>query len=183
MGFDLVWLDGQNKEHKSAPYLAISPFGTVPAIAIDGIGMFDSGAIMATLLERDAAHALAPARQDTVARAEFWQWFFFGATTLDPAVFRFIGEKMGAADRSRLADARAQVERLLAPLDGHLRERPTLLAGRFTAADIMVGYCLANLGRHLPLRDYPGLAAYLDRLKQRPAAQPYFEAIADSVPT
>ena len=144
--------------------------------------MFDSGAIIAYLLERDSAHALAPAREDTAARAEFWQWFFFGAATLDPAVFRFIGEKMGAADPSRLAEARGQVERLLAPLDGHLRERPTLLGERFSAADIMVGYCLANLGRHLALGDYPGLAAYLDRLKERPAAQLYFEAIADSVP-
>ena len=45
----------------------------------------------------------------------------------------------------------------------------------------MVGYCFANLGRHLPLGDYPGLAAYLDRLKERPAAQLYFEAIAESV--
>ncbi len=182
MDFHLVWLDGQNNEHKSAPYLGINPFGTVPAIAIDGIEMFDSGAIIAYLLERDSTHALAPAQEDAAARAEFWQWFFFGAATLDPAVFRFIGEKLGAADPSRLAEARAQVERLLAPLDGHLRERQTLLGDGFTAADIMVGYCLGMLGRHLPLGDYPGLAAYLARLKERPAAQPYFEAIAERVP-
>ncbi len=182
MGFDLVWLNGQNNEHKSAPYLGINPFGTVPAIDIDGIKMFDSGAIIASLLERDSTHVLAPALEDTAARAEFWQWFFFGATTLDPTVFRFIGEKLGATDPSRLAEARTQVERLLAPLDDHLRQRQTLLGERFTAADIMVGYCLANLGRHLPLDDYSGLAAYLDRLKKRPAAQSYFEAIAESVP-
>ncbi len=180
--FHLVWLDGQNNEHKSAPYLGINPFGTVPAIAIDGIEMFDSGAIIAYLLERDSTHVLAPALEDTAARAEFWQWFFFGATTLDPTVFRFIGEKLGATDPSRLADARTQVERLLAPLDDHLRQRQTLLGERFTAADIMVGYCLANLGRHLPLGGYPALAAYLDRLKERPAALVYFEAIAESVP-
>ena len=105
-----------------------------------------------------------------------------GAATLDPAVFRFIGEKLGTANPSRLAEARAQVERLLAPLDDHLRERQTLLGDGFTAADIMVGYCLGNLDRHLPLDDYPGLAAYLARLKERPAAQPYFEAIAENVP-
>ena len=182
MEFHLVWLDGANNEHKSGPYLGINPFGTVPAMTVDGIEMFDSGAIIAYLLERDSTHALAPAREDSAARAQFWQWYFFGATTLDPTVFRFIGEKLSAADSSRLAEARARVEGLLAPLDDHLRERRTLLGEHFTAADIMVGYCLANLGRHLPLGDYPGLAAYLDRLKERPAAQVYFEAIAETIP-
>ena len=182
IGFDLVWLDGQIKEHKSAQFLGINLFGTVPAIDIGGIKMFDSGAVMTSLLERDSTHVLAPAREDTAARAEFWQWFFFGATTLDPTVFRFIGEKLGEADPSRQAETRTQVERLLALLDDHLRQRQTLLGERFTAADIMVGYCLANLSRHLLLDDYPGLAACLDRLKKRPAAQAYFEAIAESVP-
>ncbi len=52
----------------------------------------------------------------------------------------------------------------------------------FSAADIMVGFCLANLGRHLPLAGYPALSAYLDRLKQRPAAEGYFATIAESLP-
>ena len=33
MDFHQVWLDGKNDAHKSAPYLDINPFGTVPAIA------------------------------------------------------------------------------------------------------------------------------------------------------
>jgi glutathione S-transferase len=120
---DLVWLDGRNREHKARPYLDINPFGAVPGAAFDGIKMFDSGAIMATVLERDSGHALAPPADDPAARAEFWQWFFFGATTLDPAAFRFIGDKMDGADATRLAELRTRVEGLLGPLDGHLRER------------------------------------------------------------
>ncbi len=49
--YQLTWLDGSNKEHKSALYLDINPFGSVPAITIDDIKMFDSGAIIAYLLE------------------------------------------------------------------------------------------------------------------------------------
>ena len=51
-----------------------------------------------------------------------------------------------------------------------------------SGADIMVAYCLGNLGRHLPLDAYPGLVGYLDRLKERPAARGYFAAIAEPVP-
>ena len=67
MDFHLVWLDGQNNEHKSAPYLGINPFGTVPAIAIDGIEMFDSGARIRP--ERRHPPALALARASNPVRA------------------------------------------------------------------------------------------------------------------
>ena len=181
MEFQLVWLDGPNNEHKSAPYLGINPFGTVPAIAVDGIKMFDSGAIIAYLLERDSTHSLAPAREDTAARAEFWQWFFFGATTLDPAVFRFIGEKLGAPNRRGWPRRKHSLNGCWSHSMATCgKDEPcwrTLHRGGHH------GRLLSRQSRrHLPLGRYSGMAAYLDRLKERPAARVYFEAIAESIP-
>ena len=166
-------------------YLAINPLGTVPLLLDGETRMTESAAICQFLAARHGPTPLAVA-PDEPAYGAYLNWLSFGEATLtvpltlvlrygrlEPAARRLpqIVEDYG---RWFLARLRA-VEAALAagPTDG---ADATLCAGRFTAADISVGYALllaiqVGLGPRLPER----VAAYWARLKQRDA---YGRAIA-----
>jgi glutathione S-transferase len=76
-------------------------------------------------------------------------------------------EKQGVAD-----DYAKWFIARLRRLDTHLENNTYLVDGRFTIADIAVGYAL-YLGRFLKFSDrfQPQTAAYLERLMERPAFQ------------
>jgi glutathione S-transferase len=67
-------------------------------------------------------------------------------------------------------EAKAAVERALAPLDQALADREWLL-GRFTAADIVTGATVLWASGYKLLEGHPGLLDYAKRLKERPAFQ------------
>ena len=76
-----------------------------------------------------------------------------------------------AADYARWFLAR------LKAVDAALDDQPYLCAGRFTAADVAVGYALL-LAQHLGLSAQfpPAIAAYWQRLQARPAYQRALQA-------
>lgn len=162
---------------RSAEFLALSPAGRVPALEIDGRTIFESGAIVQYLTEREGR--LAP-RPGDPERADFLEWVSFAETQaatlqalniqhifLRPEVARSI--PLMKLDTKRLAmTARA--------LEGHLTGRETLLDSGFSAADCMLGFNTDAVFRFLPAADYPALAAYHDRMMARPALQRAIQA-------
>ncbi len=76
-------------EHRQASYLDVNPFGKVPAIVADDLALSESGAILLYLLETfDTNHELSP-ESDADRWPTFLQWFFWGLTTFEGAVFAF----------------------------------------------------------------------------------------------
>ena len=154
---------------RSAEFLAISPAGRVPALEIDGRAIFESGAIVEYLTEREGRLAPRPGAPD---RADFLEWVHFAETQaniiqalnihhvfLRPESARSI--PLMKLDTKRLAvTARA--------LEAHLSGRETLL-DRFSAADCMLGFNIDAVFRFLPRADYPALDAYGRRMMSRSA--------------
>ncbi len=107
-------------EHKAAPYLAVHPFGKVPALqADDGTAVFESGAILMYLA--DCYGGLDTPEKRAAASA----WVVFANATFWPAVS---GANRGAA----LPPLCAAIEALLA--------KQAFLAGpTFGVADVAVG--------------------------------------------
>ena len=156
-------------EHRSGEYLDVNPFGKVPAIVTDDLRLSESGAILLYLLETfDTKHEFSPDR-DSSSWPIFLQWFFWGLTTLEGAVFVFQGNQ-GEKER-------AQLERFLVPIDNRLASQDYLVANAFSATDIVCAYDLGILSTAYDLDAFPSIHAYLSRLLDRPAAKSFAEAI------
>ncbi len=156
-------------EHRSGDYLDVNPFGKVPAIVTDKLTLSESGAILLYLLEVfDTKHHFSPER-DTGLWPTFLQWFFWGLTTFEVAVFAFTGNQE--------EKERAHLQRFLAPLDHKLASQDYLVGDSFTAADIVCAYDLGILSGADDLNAFPALCTYLSRLFDRPAATSFARAI------
>ncbi|PZQ59993.1 MAG: glutathione S-transferase [Phenylobacterium zucineum] len=155
-------------------YLEVNPLGTIPALKDGRTFMSESAAIVQYLVTRHGPSDLTVPVDDP-AYGAWLNWLHFGEATLtfpQTLVLRYRMFEPGKAEV--VADDYAQwflsrlrhVDRALA--DGS----EWLCAGRFTAADISVGYALL-LARQLTLHEKwsPAVAAYWERLKARPAFQ------------
>jgi glutathione S-transferase len=164
-------------ERFSPAHRAISPFGLVPVIDIDGRRLIESGAILYTIGRQSPA--LMP--QDEAARDQTLAWMFAALNTVDPPVLALFaidrlhgGETGSPARRSEAVEA---VERRLDELTEALGAREYLL-GRFTVADILMTAVLRFI-RHTELvAAHPTLAAYVARCEARPA---FRDALAEQM--
>jgi glutathione S-transferase len=177
----IVALDIRDGSLKTPEYRAVNPLGKVPTIQTDGVTMFESGAIIEWLGERDAAGRLSVA-PGTPGRPAYLQWLHWGEATLLPpladlaqhAVVRPPEERIPAV----VPDAVRRLRDVLGALDRELAGKEYLVGGSFSAADVSVGYGLqlARLLGQLNAQDFPQVAAYLERLAKRPAFQKAFGA-------
>ena len=158
---------------QSPDYLRVHPLGLIPAIEDGEVRMFESGAILEYVLERYGDGRLAPP-VGSPQRPEYLQWFHFGEATVARYVSDIVRNRFGLPEESRKPDvveyARARLLRTLDVAEQALAERNFVLGAEFSAADIMFAYPLVMLRiiRELP-SDLPNIAAYIGRLKERPA--------------
>jgi glutathione S-transferase len=162
-------------EAQGPEYLAVHPMGKLPSIIDDGQTIFESGAIIQYLLEKTGNKDFEPS-PGSKDRAAYLQWFHFAEATFAMylsliAAHAFLLPKEQRSE-SVAAGAREKANECLALLDRHLEGKEYLVGGKFTAADIMVGYSLllCSLFGLLP-GNHSNVAAYYERLSARPAFQ------------
>lgn len=158
---------------RAPEYLEVNPLGTIPALIDGETFMTESAAIVQYLATRQGDGALAVA-QDEPAYGAWLNWLHFGEATLtfpQTLVLRYRTFEPGRADAAAKDYARWFLARLR-HVERALADAEWLCAGRFTGADISVGYALL-LADYLKLLDdaAPPVRAYWDRLKARPAFQ------------
>ena len=176
--FETVEIDFASAEHKQPAFLAISPFGQVPAIDDDGMLLADSNAILVYLANRyDPEGIWLPRDPVAAARVQRWLSVAAGDIAFGPAAARV------AEVFKRDVDTRAMIERaalLLSRMEAHLAapQGTSFLAGdTATIADVA---CYAYIA-HAPegnvnLAPYPAVRAWLARV----AALPRFVPMAAS---
>ncbi len=157
------------------PFLQDNPLGTVPLLVDGHTRMTESAAMCQYLAARHSPGALDIAVNDP-AYGAYLNWLHMGEATLtfpQTLVLRYAHFEPAerrlpqvAEDYSRWFLSRLKV------VDAALQQQDFLCAGRFTAADVSVGYALL-LAQHLGLA--PRFAEqthnYWQRLQQRPAFQ------------
>jgi len=165
---EIVRLDLAAKENKKPDYLRIHPLGQVPALVDGDVTVFESIAICLYLAERYGDGAFAPP-VSSPARARYYQWLLFCATTIEPAIGLYSqhGGEQPEAEREK---GRARFNQAAEVLADALGAGPFLFGERFTAADVIVGANL-NWARRVGLLEGKALlSGYVDRLLARPAA-------------
>jgi len=154
-------------------FLAINPLGTIPLL-IDGETHMTESAAMCQYLATRAAPTPLDVTADEPGFGAYLNYLHFGEATLtfpQTLVLRYLHQEPDERRQPQVADDYAKwfVSRLRS-LEPLLQSNHYICAGRFTVADISVGYALM-LAEHLGLkpRFKPAVAAYWQRLRERPA--------------
>jgi glutathione S-transferase len=153
---------------KTPEYLAINPMGKVPAIKHGDAVVTEGGAICAYLADLVPEKRLAPP-VGSPARAAYYRWLFFGAGCIDPAMTnRALGFEI-SEERSRFL-AYGTHDILLDVLEKAVSGDGYLAGPEFTAADVYAGGQLGFAIQFKLFEPRPAFAAYLNRIRNRPAA-------------
>ncbi|BDA68731.1 glutathione S-transferase domain-containing protein [Calothrix sp. PCC 7716] len=148
--YELVMLDMAAAEHRQDAFLAINPFGKVPAIVDGDFKLWESGAILMYLAEKHAGIT------SVETRAVLNQWVLFGNSTLATGVFI-------EASREK------EMPRLMTALNSMFEKQPFIMGNEFTVADVAVGsiLCYIPIMLKLDLSPYPAVLDYMKRMTER----------------
>lgn len=149
-------------------YKAINPLGTVPALLVDGELMTESAAIPHFLATRFGPSALAVA-PDEEGYAAYLNFLHMGEATLTfPQTIHLRYTRLQPGRAPEAAEDYAEW------FGSRLRAAETLMggqfacAGRFTMADVSIGYAvMLALSIGLDQHVTAGMAAYLEQLATR----------------
>jgi glutathione S-transferase len=156
-------------ERKTKDYLAMQPFGQVPAYEEDGLVLFESGAILLHIANR--SDVLMPT--DEKSRARVTAWVFAALNSVEPHIQNLTAMDLFHADqdwaKQRRPGALQLAESRLQSLSEWLDGRDYLENDRFSVADLLMTTVL-RMPRHCDLlARYPSLDAYRQRCEARPA--------------
>lgn len=156
-------------EQKAGPHRARQPFGQVPTYEDGDLVLFESGAIVLHIAERQGD--LLPA--DAGGRARAIEWMFAALNTIEPPItdrgYATIFEAGQPWSQARLPAVEARIDGRLRELSQRLGDRQWLDGDRFTAGDLLMVTVLWIIADTALLAPYPNLTAYLARGTARPA--------------
>lgn len=156
-------------------YLQQNPLGTVPLWVDGDVRMTESAAICQYLAALHPAAGLDVPTHDP-AYGAYLNWLHMGEATLTfPQTLLLRYGRFETPDRLQpqvVTDYSRWFLARLRAVEAAVADAHYLCAGRFTAADVSVGYALL-LAKHLGLQDQWGDAtrAYWQRLQERPGYQ------------
>ena len=160
---------------KQPAHRALQPFGQIPTYEEGDLALFDSGAIVFHIAERNAG--LLP--DDANARARAITWMFAAVSTLEPPIVdretAILLERDEAWQKQRLPMVEDRIRGRLSELSDRLGDADWL-DGAFSAGDLLMVMVLRRLNRSALLDEYPNLSAYVARGEARPAFKRAFEA-------
>jgi glutathione S-transferase len=160
---------------KEAEHLARQPFGQIPSFEDEGLTLFESGAIVQHLAERQ--DGLLPAEPD--ARARAIAWMFAAVSTMEPPIVEWAMARMLERDTPWFAVRQPMLEERVRTRLAQLADRlgdSAWLEGAFTAADLLMISVLRRLAQSTMLAEQPRLVEYVARGEARPAFQRAFAA-------
>jgi glutathione S-transferase len=160
---------------KEPAYLALHPFGQIPAYQDGSLVLFETGSIVLHVAEQ--YKGLLPDDRD--ARARAITWIFAALNTIEPPILDLSIAKISEGDRpwtrERLVLVKDRVRNRLNDLSARLGDAEWL-DGAFSAGDLIMVSVLLRLRPSGMLNEFSRLAAYVARGEARPAYQRAFAA-------
>jgi len=161
---EIHFVDLANGSHKTAEYLAINPFGQVPALDDNGTIISDSTAILVYLAKKyDATGQWLPADAEAAAQVQQWLSVASGQIASGPARARLItvfGADFDPKDTLTRAHAILQI------IEQHLSGRDFLVTDHATIADVSAYSYIAHAPEgNVSLETYPNIRNWLARIE------------------
>lgn len=172
--YEKVNIDITKGEQKKPEYLAINPYGKVPALQDNGMTVYESSIVMEYLNDKYPNPPLMPADAGQRARARVLM--HLGDNAYDGALGAIVGEVFfkpkGQADQNVIAKAKQDLTACFERLERELGNNDYLV-GAFSLADICFATWAPLFG---PLQvEVPSqcskVNAWLARLKERPSVK------------
>ena len=165
--YEIVPVDFEKGEHKTAEFIKINPAGKLPALVDGDSKIFEGVAICLYLGDKFPEANLAP-KIGAPERGRYLSLMVYSTSQLEPAMGdALLGTQWlpqrGWTDFETAKDV----------VESELGDGPYLFGSWFTAADVMIGSMF--IWRRIFTRqpDRPKLEAYVDRLLARPAAMKF----------
>lgn len=162
-------------ELKKPAYLALQPFGQIPAYMEGDLVIFETGSIVLHIAQ--TRPGLLP--HEPTARARAITWMFAALSTIEPPIIAresellFEKDKPWTKERKPIIDQR--VRDRLKPLSAQLGDADWL-DGEFSAGDLMMIEVLKRLEGGELVEEFQNLATYVARGLARPAFKRAFAA-------
>lgn len=165
---------------------AIHPLGKSPVITDNGETIAESGAIIEYLVDTHDDGSLRPADGTPEARRyTYWLHYAEGSfmplmivslilTRIESAPMPFFARPVARqiAEKVRESYLSRNIGKHLGYLEETLGESTWFCGEQFTAADVQMSFALeAAAARAAALGEYPRIAAFLERIRARPAYQ------------
>ncbi|WP_298352570.1 glutathione S-transferase [Rhodoblastus sp.] len=169
--FDFHQVDLAGGEQRSAAFLKLNPFGTVPVIEDDGVVIADSCSILVYLATKyDAEGRWLPRDPAGAAQVQRWLSVAQGPVFNGPCRARLV--TVFGADLDH-ALAKATAEKLFANLDPILADKTFLVEERPTIADIALYSYIAHAPEGgVALDPHKNIVAWLRRIEALPGFAP-----------
>ena len=162
-----IVVDLAAEEQKSPEYRAINPMGKVPALVDGDAVVTESAAICAYLADKFSDKGFAPPPGST-DRGRYYRYLFFPGVTLEPLLSV---TSLGIEDIKPHTMGWGDMPRAMATVESMTPETGWALGEKFTAADVVFGGALAFFSGFKMMKASPKVAAYVERIKARPAYQ------------
>ena len=181
--YELREIDILKGEHRAPDFLAINPFGWVPALkTLEGDMITELPAINLWLCERHGLSLLPEPK--TADRARFLSVFHNIIGEVEPTLKRVffahryvLAKDQAAAMRDH---ARTMLLERIKPLEHMLAtDGPYFLGARFSLADLTFFYWMPYLDDWGDLAGFPACIKALEHARARPALKPIFGRQAD----
>jgi len=166
--YDIHLLRLANGDQLKPDYLAINPMGKVPALRHGDVVVTEAAAICTYLADAVPRARLSVPIGDP-RRGIYLKWLFFGPSCIEPAIIDRASPRKEEARRGMLGYG--DFDTVMDVVAKVVAKGPYLMGEQFTAADVVIGSTLrwGMMFKLIPER--PEFAAYIERLKQRPALQ------------
>ncbi|CUB04548.1 glutathione S-transferase family protein [Marinomonas fungiae] len=167
-------IDFTASENNTAEFRRINPMGKLPVL-IDGDAVVtEVSAICAYLADKFPEKQMAPA-VGVVERAVYYRYLFFAGNTIEPA---FSLAACGFEHPEPFSAGWGDLPRVLAAIEEMTPETGWALGEHFSAADVVFGGLLDFAVTFKWMEPSSKVAAYVERIRQRPAYQATHSAFA-----
>lgn len=166
-------LYNRREDNRLAPdeYKALHPMGIAPVIEDDGLVLGESGAICEYIDRKYGGSKLSPGPDSRDFAGHLFWFHFSNATFMTNGMMALAAQAAGATELPPFVADRGAKGWQLA--EARLGETPFFGGSDLTLADIMMGFNLTTSRAFggATLDAFPNIAAYLQRIGQRPAYQ------------